>query len=111
LFIVDKRTVIDATLGGNEARFINHSCNPNCETVTENRRIFIERYAILKPGTSWATTISSPGKAPTLRRSVCLCLPLRRKQCRGTMLDVEPLDVKKKKEKAKAKAKAKAKKK
>jgi SET domain-containing protein len=42
LFIVDRRTVIDAGVGGNEARFINHSCDPNCETVIEDRRVFIE---------------------------------------------------------------------
>ena len=38
LFTVDGRTVIDAGVGGNEARWINHSCDPNCETVVEDRR-------------------------------------------------------------------------
>ena len=42
LFIVDRRTVIDATHGGNESRFINHSCDGNCESVIDNRRVFIE---------------------------------------------------------------------
>jgi uncharacterized protein len=42
LFIVDRRTVIDAGVGGNDARFINHSCNPNCESVIADRRVFIE---------------------------------------------------------------------
>ncbi len=42
LFIVDRRTVIDATTGGNDSRFINHSCDGNCESVIENRRVFIE---------------------------------------------------------------------
>src|SRR6185312_6719774 len=32
LFIVDSKTVIDAGVDGNEARFLNHSCNPNCES-------------------------------------------------------------------------------
>ena len=31
LFILNKRQCIDAAFGGNEARFINHSCDPNCE--------------------------------------------------------------------------------
>ncbi len=29
-FKLTNRTVIDAGVGGNEARFINHSCRPNC---------------------------------------------------------------------------------
>ncbi len=42
LFIVDPRTVIDAGVGGNAARFINHSCDGNCESVIQERRVFIE---------------------------------------------------------------------
>jgi SET domain-containing protein len=42
LFIVDARTVIDAGVNGNEARFVNHGCEPNCESLIENRRVFIE---------------------------------------------------------------------
>ena len=33
LFAVDDGYVIDGARGGNEARFINHSCDPNCESV------------------------------------------------------------------------------
>src|ERR1700733_11919322 len=36
LFIVDRRTVIDAGVDGNEARFVNHGCDPNCESVVED---------------------------------------------------------------------------
>ncbi|MBV8445710.1 MAG: SET domain-containing protein-lysine N-methyltransferase [Candidatus Dormibacteraeota bacterium] len=50
LFIVDARTVIDAGVGGNEARFVNHSCDPNCESVIENRRVFIEAVRHIEPG-------------------------------------------------------------
>jgi len=42
LFAVDDRLVIDATTGGNESRFINHSCDPNCEVVITRRRVFID---------------------------------------------------------------------
>lgn len=42
LFIADKNTVIDAGVGGNAARFINHSCAPNCESVRDSGRVFIE---------------------------------------------------------------------
>src|SRR5689334_2436613 len=35
LFAVDDDVVIDAAVGGNDARYINHSCAPNCEAVDE----------------------------------------------------------------------------
>jgi len=41
LFSVDEHTVIDAAREGNDARFINHSCAPNCQAFLEDDRIFI----------------------------------------------------------------------
>ncbi|XP_034396703.1 histone-lysine N-methyltransferase SETD1B-A-like [Cyclopterus lumpus] len=45
LFRVDQDTIIDATKLGNLARFINHSCNPNCYakiiTVESQKKIVI----------------------------------------------------------------------
>ena len=42
LFTVGPGTVIDGARGGNEARFINHSCDPNCEAVITDGRIYID---------------------------------------------------------------------
>jgi SET domain-containing protein len=50
LFAVDDDTVIDAAVGGNAARFINHSCDPNCQAVIEDGRIFIEAIRNIQPG-------------------------------------------------------------
>jgi hypothetical protein len=50
LFTVDARTVIDAGVDGNEARFINHGCDPNCQSTTYKRRIFIETIRTVQPG-------------------------------------------------------------
>ncbi len=41
LFTVDGSTVIDATYQHNNARYTNHSCDPNCEAIYENGRVFI----------------------------------------------------------------------
>jgi uncharacterized protein len=49
LFIVDASIVIDAGVGGNEARFVNHSCGPNCESVIEGRRVFIDAIRTIEP--------------------------------------------------------------
>src|SRR3569833_1412244 len=35
LFSVDRKLVIDAGEDGNDARYFNHSCDPNCESVIE----------------------------------------------------------------------------
>jgi SET domain-containing protein len=50
LFIVDTRTVIDAGVDGNEARFVNHACEPNCESVIEQRRVYIDAIRTIQPG-------------------------------------------------------------
>ncbi|HEX3602563.1 MAG TPA: SET domain-containing protein-lysine N-methyltransferase [Steroidobacteraceae bacterium] len=50
LFTVDAKTVIDAGVNGNEARFVNHGCNPNCQTVDIGKRIFIEALRTIPPG-------------------------------------------------------------
>jgi uncharacterized protein len=50
LFIVDRGVVVDAGVGGNQARFINHCCDPNCESVIDQRRIFIEAVRTIQPG-------------------------------------------------------------
>ena len=95
LFIASKRTVIDAGVNGNEARFINHSCDPNCETVIENGRVFIEAIRRIKPGEElgydYQLTWESTDDPVELALYACRC---GAKQCRGTMLDREPLDKK-----------------
>jgi SET domain-containing protein len=50
LFTLDDDTVIDGGRGGNESRYINHSCDPNCEAVIEDGRIFIYAKRNIQPG-------------------------------------------------------------
>jgi SET domain-containing protein len=111
LFIASNRTVIDAGVNGNDARFINHSCNPNCETVIENSRVFIDAIRNIKPGEElgydYQLTWESTDDPAELALYACRC---GAKKCRGTMLDKEPVDKKKVQNKAKSKGKKKAKK-
>lgn len=41
-FHVDEDRVIDGGVNGNSARWINHSCDPNCEADERKGRIFIQ---------------------------------------------------------------------
>ncbi|HJY37879.1 MAG TPA: SET domain-containing protein-lysine N-methyltransferase [Steroidobacteraceae bacterium] len=95
LFIASRRTVIDAGVNGNAARFINHSCDPNCETVIENGRVFIESIRRIKPGEElgydYQLTWESTDDPVELALYACRC---GAKRCRGTMLDTEPTDKK-----------------
>lgn len=50
LFIVNRSVVIDGGANGNDARFINHSCDPNCESLIDDRRVFIEAVRTIAPG-------------------------------------------------------------
>jgi SET domain-containing protein len=87
LFIVDRRTVIDAGVGGNSARFINHSCDPNCETVIEDRRVFIYALRDIAPGEELAYDYliqREPDDPPDVEEVFrCRCGAAR---CRGSML-------------------------
>src|SRR5438477_11265387 len=44
-FGLESGEVINPEIGGNEARWINHCCDSNCEDIEEDDRIFI--YALL----------------------------------------------------------------
>ena len=56
LFTLDKNTVVDGAIrrGGSDASYINHSCEPNCEAVIEDKRIFIHALETIEPGTELA---------------------------------------------------------
>src|SRR5271167_3862428 len=49
LFTVDAKTVIDGGINGNDARFINHACEPNCQSTIMAKRVFIEAIRTIRP--------------------------------------------------------------
>ena len=49
-FTVNTRWVRDANAGGNNARFINHACKPNCYSQIIGRTIWIRAARNIKPG-------------------------------------------------------------
>jgi hypothetical protein len=101
LFVVDDDVCIDAGIGGNAARFINHKCDANCETIIENRRVFIEALRTIQPGEElgydYQLTWESTDDPEELKLYQCRC---GAPDCRGTMLDRLPLDEKRRRARA-----------
>jgi SET domain-containing protein len=110
LFTVDARTVIDGGVGGNDARYINHGCDPNCESATSGRRVFIEAIRTIQKGEELAYDYQiqrDPDDPPNVDEIfACRCGAAK---CRGSMLEAPKKPRKKAKTKLKAKSKAKAK--
>jgi hypothetical protein len=87
LFTVDARTVIDGGVGGSAARFINHSCDPNCETVIENKRVYVEAIRSIAEGAEIGYDYMidrDPTDPPNIDEIfACRC---GAESCRGSML-------------------------
>jgi uncharacterized protein len=95
LFTLNDEYVIDANYDGNTARWINHSCAPNCEAVLEEAdgndrrkdRVFIEAKRNIKPGEEltydYGITLDEPHTARLKKIWACRC---GSKSCTGTML-------------------------
>jgi len=100
LFTVNKKTVIDAGVGGNEAKYINHSCEPNCEAVIEDGRVYIEALRTISPGEelTYDYQLEREGDQDPAweQRYACRC---GASTCRGTMLASQSKSRKKRKSK------------
>jgi SET domain-containing protein len=87
LFEVDPDTYIDANCGGNEARFINHSCNPNCRSFVSRGRVYIETITDVRPGEEltydYLYKRDGPPSPEWAELYACRC---GAPNCRGTML-------------------------
>ena len=86
-FHVNEDKVIDALYGGNSARWINHSCDPNCEADEENDRIFIKALRNIRAGEElnydYGLIIDEPYTKKLKAEYPCWC---GAKTCRGTLL-------------------------
>lgn len=50
LFHISKKWTIDGSMRSNTARYLNHSCRPNCEAEQRGKRIFICAKRAIKAG-------------------------------------------------------------
>lgn len=86
-FSLESGRIIDGGSGGNDARWINHSCDPNCEAREEKRRIFIYALRDIKRGEELKYDYGlmlEQRHTPKLKKLyACHC---GAENCRGTML-------------------------
>jgi len=112
LFVVNRRTVIDANHLGNDARFINHSCDGNCESAIEDNRVFIDAVRTIELGEElgYDYEIGRDKSDPPNVDDVYACR-CGTKKCRGSMLWPTRAEwEREQRAKARAKARKKAKK-
>lgn len=87
LFRVSDEIYVDAARAGNEARFINHSCAPNCEAEVDDERVFITALADIEPGVelTYDYALEPEDEPPPSWESVYACR-CGAAGCRGTVL-------------------------
>jgi SET domain-containing protein len=91
LFRVGDDAYLDAAREGNDSRFINHSCDPNCETDVIDGRVYITAIRDIAPGEEltydYALELEEEPLPAWERHYACHC---GTPGCRGTMLESRP---------------------
>ena len=86
-FHIDEDHVIDAKVGGNASRWINHSCEPNCEADEIDGRVFVSALTDIAPGEElfydYGLVIDERYTKKLKEQFACRC---GSPHCRGTML-------------------------
>src|SRR5699024_1562863 len=94
-FSLSSGEIIDGAQQGNEARWINHSCEPNCEGHENDAgdRVFIVAKRDIEKDEEllydYALTIDEPLTESLKQNYACWC---GAPQCRGTMLAIDTDD-------------------
>jgi uncharacterized protein len=86
-FSLEGGKVIDAKVGGNSSRWINHACDPNCQADETDGRVFIRALRDLQPGDElfydYGLVLDERQTAKLKKQYACRC---GSPACRGTML-------------------------
>ncbi len=95
LFTLNEKYIVDANVGGNAARWINHSCAPNCRAIVEENtdgdrrrdRVLIETLRAISAGEEltydYGIILSERHTAALKRIWACHCGTAK---CSGTIL-------------------------
>jgi SET domain-containing protein len=89
-FGLENGDVINPEAGGNDARWINHSCDPNCEAVEEDDRVFIYAMRDIQLGEEllydYHMELDEPITEASKKKFACHC---GASNCRGTMIELQ----------------------
>ena len=93
LFTLNDKYIVDANVGGNSARWINHSCAPNCSACIQEvdgakkDKVLIESLRAIRAGEEltydYGIVLDVPHTARMKRIWACHC---GAKRCTGTIL-------------------------
>ncbi|HEX7340408.1 MAG TPA: SET domain-containing protein-lysine N-methyltransferase [Rhodanobacteraceae bacterium] len=95
LFTLNDKYIVDANVGGNTARWINHSCEPNCEAYVEEAadgdprhdKVMIRTLRDIAPGEeltyNYGIVLEVPHTARLKKLWACRCGSTH---CSGTLL-------------------------
>jgi len=92
MFELSDGTVIDASVRGNAARWINHGCDPNCEAIEyDDGRVYIHARRTIRAGEElrYDYRLVFEGRLSERARRAFACRCGARR-CRGTMLGGNP---------------------
>lgn len=82
LYEVSKNRTIDGTPRPNVARYANHSCNPNAESVIWRGRVFIKALRNIKPGEEIVYDYGTDYLKNVIGRTNCKCSRCRRRRAK-----------------------------
>jgi SET domain-containing protein len=109
-FHIDDDHVIDGGVNGNASRWMNHSCDPNCEADEQEGRIFVKALRNIAAGEElnydYGLIIDEPYTKKLKAEFPCWC---GAENCRGTLLAPKPKKSRKNGEKKNKSAKKKSK--
>lgn len=87
LLTLDDDRVIDANVGGNAARYVNHSCEPNVEPIAFGEHMWLVAIRDIRPGEElsydYAIELDERHTPAVKARFPCRCGARR---CRGSIL-------------------------
>ena len=82
LYEVSKNRTIDGTPRSNIARYANHSCNPNAESITWRGRVFIKTIKNIEPGDEIVYDYGTDYLKNVIGRANCQCTRCRKRRAR-----------------------------